>query len=374
MPLPRRRRGVRHAFVPSLQNSDVGTLYVGLSDELERVLELEAEARSARDSVSEAVIRELGELYGYPACCARAFAQSPFGRIPRLLRWAFVYQRTSEDEPCDPRLSPFALPDCAFAPCSLSCTNAVQRYGEWFRAIGEELFASLDHRHVFFVPVGDESPPVFVSPGRVLGDGFSYRRADVRGEAPLRTCFHNGNRIRYVSVQVQILSEERVVHVFTASLFPWDSHACFAREEWREVARAALAQELGQRLRGPSTENQTTSVDGHEGPAIRVLVNAPSGFVDFYIAALPAGRPAYIRRGKLALWYGHGQLTDEAQDVAEALAHLMETQQGRPLEASVATEWAAALTSLTAGSGLERRVSWKVEWVPPPASNVPKRR
>jgi hypothetical protein len=358
---------LRHEFVPEPGTPDVGTLLVGKKAALARALELEAALRSKPDAA--AARAELGQLYGYPECCARAWAESAWAPFA-LERWALAAGRAERPGPISPWLQPLAVPDLMFVPCACDCAAAADRYRAWLERLGAPVAKAVKEERAWLALLEGFEPPIAVRPTGSAPDGLCYDRADVLGEGPLRDLVAGGDRLQVVSAQVQVRDDDRVLDAWTASVLLWDARQAYRAAEWAEVARAALRRArlpdgAGQAQR--SREAGGDAAGDSERQSLRVTLRAPAdATVDFHVARFAPGQPFFKREGDLVLWYTRGDLGPATMPFAEVLLAAMKQLQAQPLSADAAPRWQEAVTKLAARAGLKGRFEWDLEWVPGP--------
>jgi hypothetical protein len=210
------------------------------AEQAERAQALGAAARDAGDPPAAAAARrEAALLAGVPACCAAAWAESPFGRVG-LPAWGAVLVRAAVPGPIDPWLSPFLVPDLAFVPCSAACVAAARRYRAWFERLGPEVTRPAAEARVLLVRLADLDQAATLAPARD-GEWLRYAREDVRGVGALPREVARGERLRVALAQVQVWEGERVAAQWTAQVALWDPARAHAPEAWRELALAAQA-------------------------------------------------------------------------------------------------------------------------------------
>jgi hypothetical protein len=107
------------------QGSNTREVFVGHQRaEVEEALKLtDLSERQQRPAELQQSVTRLGQLLGYPVCCARAFAEDQplFGGNNE---WLHVARRVGTAGEVDPRFNPRSI---GYVPCSLSCNESLQR-------------------------------------------------------------------------------------------------------------------------------------------------------------------------------------------------------------------------------------------------------
>ncbi len=185
------------------------------------------------------LLRQAGLLHGVPQCCARAFAAQPAPETQETA-WSVLARRSRLAGPIPTALLPLWVPALTFVPCSADCAAATQTYATWWEAIGAAPPNDPDVVHVVTLTANAEDELVSL---RLRDENLQELRYDpgavAAGEGELRARLRLGDALRLVPGQLQILKEDKVIDVRTATHALWSPAAALDAGAARELARAA---------------------------------------------------------------------------------------------------------------------------------------
>ena len=175
-----------------------------------------------------------GRLYGYPACCVRAWQRRAAGRV--FDEWAALDWRLRTPGPVAAELGLLRAPDFSFVPCSADCAAARRTHGRWLAALkvpaprDEVCVFSLEDRSQFAscLPTGADPRSIRYAPGSVQG-------------APgwLGDRLRQGDRIAVGPGETEVWKGRRLIGRWVAEVAVWDPRGAVDGEFWTELAKAA---------------------------------------------------------------------------------------------------------------------------------------
>jgi hypothetical protein len=357
------RRGMRFALVDRRgQPSNRGTLFIARRREtLARRIHLERVVVGSTGASRRDAILEAGLLHGYPECCARAYADSPFAGST-LKGWASFARRAETPGRIPAAFQPFFSPELGFVPCRADCAQALENLRRAFALLGDEpredraYLCSLDGRECRTLRVIDEN-----------GDSLEI---EPESSAPAGRRVERSRRRRRVHVtpaQIRILAGNEPAEVLTATHGIWWSKRCFFPAEWTEMALAAawLQNHAGvDAATGVASKFRHAPAPERRGGLVFSVVDpaaAGSAYV-FRLARHKAGCSYLLRCGPLVLWYSHRDPIGRSREFARALATVMRRFSRRPLSAASVGPWREAFGSQLDSMGLLQGVQWSVSW------------
>ena len=199
---------------------------------------------------------EMGELLGYPPCCARSFARDA-SRMRDHYAWMHIARRVEIPGEVPWELNPSCDVLTEFVPCSLRCEAAIDRA----RRIGAALerqdgaaFARLraemqNPQLMLFASQGDR---VELLPEQEPGPRFRYRAGATRGAGADLASVIEADELVLEGECVLLLRGGRRHASLSGRAFLWWHQEVFQAELWAELTRYMREVPLEQRqLRGP---------------------------------------------------------------------------------------------------------------------------
>jgi len=264
----------------------------------------------------------MGELLGYPACCARAFARDGQG-LHGSYEWLWLRRRL---EAPDALPWPHAELTTSFMPCSLTCARALEHRG------------TLPPAHAAWTAGLARLPALVLldRPGELVhlealtpvAERFSYRAVRWRCSDPRIQALLAGDTLALEPGLVRVLAGERELAFFALDAFLWSHEAVPHRAFWQEVL-AGL--ELPPVRQGPSEASAVTHAEpsGRLARALEALLQElagegglPSGLVPVSVKGSASG-PAW---GELEVTLARGEeklrfYIQDREAVPDAAAH-----------------------------------------------------
>lgn len=189
-------------------------------DEAVRLTELQYEAGADPKALAEAR-RRLGVLYGYPECCADAFAAAD-RPSPCANAWLLLLRRCEQPGPVDPALTPYAG-GIKHVPCSARC-----------RASVESARGACVNPVLFLLDRIDEF--VELIPRGPVGRTFDFDSGAMCGEDPALRALDGGGTISIGEGIITVSREGARVASFPLRAAVWWHGQAFDPEFWRECA------------------------------------------------------------------------------------------------------------------------------------------
>jgi len=169
----------------------------------------------------EELLNQAGRLHGVPECCARAFAAQPAAQT-RHHAWSVLAQRSLHAGAIPTDLMPLWVPSLTFVPCTADCAAATQTYATWWRALGTAPPTDTNVAHIVTLTDDAEDELVSVTTQGMDLEQMRYDPAALNaGNGELRAWLRRGDALRVVPGQLQILKENRVIEVRTATHALW---------------------------------------------------------------------------------------------------------------------------------------------------------
>lgn len=257
-----------------------------------------------RGQSQESVVRarrRLGELYGYPSCCAESFSRVECAR-PTVNEWLILRRRCQSPGPISPLLSPFGSVAMQYVPCSFQCEASLgrlARVAEVFEAqLGPAARAGLARR--------SELPVIFLldRPGASLqltplgpvGRAFEFAAGPCDSADPRLRAIAGGGRLEIDEGLLVVTRAGCQVAAFVldAALF-WHG-AAFDAAFWLEVAREALEPAAIQQASGaerPGTSPGHTPGGGRHGAVPAAVARLATRLRRVLLAPGPASLGTY---------------------------------------------------------------------------------
>ena len=204
----------------------------------------------------------MGELLGYPSCCAGAFARQAPG-LRGSYEWLWLRRRLEA-----PELLPWPHLELttAFVPCSLTCARALTYRG------------ALPPAHAAWTAGLARLPTLVLldRPGEMVhmealtpvGERFAYRAVRWRCSDPRLEALLAGDTLALEPGLVRVLRGERELAFFALDAFLWSHEAAPHRDFWQEVL-AGL--ELPPVLARSAPEAPATVDHGPRGRLVKAL-------------------------------------------------------------------------------------------------------
>ena len=165
--------------------------------------------------------RRLGELYGYPPCCAAAFAAADHSS-PTANAWLLLLRRCEHPGPIEPALTPYAG-GIKHVPCSVRCAPSVERA----RGGSDNPVLFLLDRIDEFVELVPRSP---------VGRTFQFSAGAMCGEDPALRALAGGGTIDIGEGLISVRRDGARVACFPLRAAVWWHGQAFDPEFWRECA------------------------------------------------------------------------------------------------------------------------------------------
>lgn len=185
--------------------------------------------------------RRIGELFGYPACCAARFSTATCSR-PTLNEWLVVQRRAEHPEAISPLVDPFH-PVNPFVPCSFACEAALARARRAHAALRAELGDAA-------VPPADGHPRLFLldRPGHfatLLPRGpversFEFEAAGIASDDPRLRALAGGGTIRIDPGAITVERAGARVASFHLDAAVFWAGGAFDPDLWLEAALQVL--------------------------------------------------------------------------------------------------------------------------------------
>lgn len=352
------RHGLALRWIPGHDDEAPGTLLLANSEKaIDDLLAASASLeRATDDAARRRGARELGAVFGYPACCVDAWASSAFSSGD-LWTWAFLAGQALDTEAQDKARAPFnewLLPDLAFVPCSPRCAAARETLWRWSEALG---IPAVAHEQLAVLRPFDPGAPLEDISVVVTGtsdDGLTYDRASVvggdlskaLGDALKRgTSLHTRpGQLLVVGSTDRVLCADTLVHGLRFAGRSWDD------EEWEEIAQAAAENRQGDdptrglRLAASLASERPTVTQGSETRSLAWLEvrfsDRGPGQPRCRLMLLPASKaaPGDDRIGGVALRRLSGETGPLAEAASTALRRAMHEIGEAPSDGNL-TSW-----------------------------------
>ena len=222
-----RSRGAFALAVPRRQHAGAGEtwdVFFGPSrkdvEEAARLTDLQYEPGAGRKRLAGAR-RRLGELYGYPPCCAAAFAAAEHAS-PCANSWLLLLRRCEHPGPIDPALTPY-VGGIKHVPCSARCEASVART----RGGSDNPVLFLLDRIDEFVELVPRSP---------VGRTFEFSAGAMCGEDPALRALAGGGTIDIGEGIISVRREGVRVACLPLRAAVWWHGEAFDPDFWRECA------------------------------------------------------------------------------------------------------------------------------------------
>lgn len=189
-------------------------------EEAARLTDLQYEPGAGKKKLADAR-RRLGELYGYPPCCAAAFAATDHSS-PTANSWLLLLRRCEHPGPIDPSLTPYAG-GIKHVPCSVRCGPSVERA----RGGSDNPVLFLLDRIDEFVELVPRSP---------VGRTFEFSAGAMCGADPALRALAGGGTIDIGEGIVSVRRDGARVACFPLRAAVWWHGQAFDPEFWRECA------------------------------------------------------------------------------------------------------------------------------------------
>ena len=195
---------------------------------------------SASNTKTSAAKRRIGELYGYPKCCARAFASFRCSS-PYLNEWMILLRRCEHPGPIDPLLNPFSG-HVIYVPCSVRCQTSIRRSRELLklssRASHDPVKASLKHPFLFLLDrIGEY---VELIPQGAVSGSFDFIAGVIKGHDPELLALAGGGTITIAEGIIVVHRDGVRVASFIMRAAVWWHQQAFDFEFWRECSAEIL--------------------------------------------------------------------------------------------------------------------------------------
>jgi hypothetical protein len=209
-----------------------------------RLTEVVEGARDPADAAG--AVRALGGLYGYPACCAAAFAARA-DEVARRTSWLQVAQRVAVPGPVPCELNPGCAALVRYVPCSLACAETRRLAGDLLAAFrarhgaGRAARFARFMRHPWLMLVDHQDAAVELCTDEAPGASFRFRAGAVRGRHPLLERVAAGDEIRLTDHELLVLRRGRLQAALGGRAYVWWHEAPVQPELWsRMLALRAL--------------------------------------------------------------------------------------------------------------------------------------
>ena len=296
----RRRRGERDA------ERETWEVFFGRDPaDVARAIEL-TDVMDARPTEVEErdAIRAVGELLGYPRCCARSYAGEP-ADIRTSYFWLHVDRRLAAAGEVPWEFHPVPGKIIEYVPCALDCAPSLARARAnlnampWTGGATREAFESVCRNpHLLMWDV--QSSAVELIPEDEPGERFRFRTGRTWGEGPDIDALREGDELVLEDETLLVLRKGRPWLSLSARAFLWWHRRTFQAEFWAamlDFRRTVPPRSVG------SAASKPTTAQGPTTPTMEVLDRLLQLFrensVDF--AGLQVFEWSHRRDGRTAL-------------------------------------------------------------------------
>lgn len=190
-----------------------------------RQLEIEKDEAHAHE-----LIVELGELLGYPKCCARAFAEAPLA-LRSSNEWLWLRRRLhAPTELPNPLLHPLLL---SHVPCSLECERSLELVETLFSVPDQTTLKQLGRAPTILLL--DRCREGFVLSAKPReNETFPYSLAAVSTRDPRLSSVNDGERLSVSPGLLEVEGGAETTAIFPLDAFFWWWQDVFHRSFWEE--------------------------------------------------------------------------------------------------------------------------------------------
>lgn len=171
---------------------------------------------------------KLGELLGYPACCARAYAGEP-AALRRNDEWLRVQRRLEGPERVDPSFHPMLA---SFVPCTLTCGATRELVRRTTRA-NPHAPLGVWARLPTVLLVDRPGELLLLRPLAPVAATFPYELVASRTRDPRQALIAQGERLVVEPGRLIVQTGRRDVACFEGDAFLWWCDAVLDREWWQ---------------------------------------------------------------------------------------------------------------------------------------------
>lgn len=195
---------------------------------------------SENNPTTSSAKRGLGELFGYPKCCARAFASFRCSS-PHLNEWMILLRRCEHPGPIDPLLNPFSGL-VIYVPCSVRCPTSIRRSREILKLSSRvshyPVKSSLKHPFLFLLDrIGEH---IELIPKGAVGRSFDFISGAIQGHDPELLALAGGGRITIAEGIIVVHRDGVRVASFIMRAAVWWHQQAFDSAFWRECSAEIL--------------------------------------------------------------------------------------------------------------------------------------
>lgn len=224
------------------EGGDVWEVFFGKDPaNVRRVIELTDIAENERTTEEQRAVAatEIGELLGYPTCCAGAYAREASG-IRVSYFWLHVSRRLESPGPVPPELNPVPEKIIEYVPCSLTCGASLRRARlnldsvQWTMDGERQTFLdSLRNPYLLLYDV--QSTAVELLPETEPGDRFRYSAGRAFGEGEDVAALLRGDELVLDSETLLVLRRGRPILSLSGRAFVWWHQQVFQQDFWKAM-------------------------------------------------------------------------------------------------------------------------------------------
>jgi hypothetical protein len=270
---------------------------------------VEVEETASNDDEQRAATARLGELLGYPRCCADAFAREQF-RYRDHNGWLLLQRRLRHPPDAAPAASPLLF---RYVPCSLACAASLALTDAYRNCLRDDADRSWTEAPVLLsaipeaysiLDLEDEAATVQGTSGDAVAR-FRYRPRSVLAPSAHGVLL-DGDELDVEPGLVRVRKDGREVG-YMVDTFLWSRHGCLHRDFWAEYLR-----QIDDPIVEPAPPEARATADQPDPCASDPLCLALGRALDKLAARRAPGGPALrgfrvdsIRRDRSACTEGH---------------------------------------------------------------------